>query len=325
MINLHLLNTDRDSKKPYELVFANRASNLVSLVNDENPDIGLLDIDQYKKKEWEQLRNNKTYPVILISNNPIEKERLVVTKPVKFSELLDLISTQISMKLEDTQSFKAASCTADNIKKEKPCKVIQIKHKQKSFKANNYIVGYLSEVNNRNDLVAISLFQWKGMWLLVDEAGKRVFSNTSRNILNHLSSMSVNEISRKTISLAEAKTYLNSTKMADSLENIIWSISPYIGGQGLPHDLDLEITFKLDVWPNFTQYPANSVQLAIASHWIDNNCSISELIDLFEVQIGDIASFLTSCHLSGFLIRSTASKKSSLTKKTGLDCHVYLI
>ncbi len=316
MINIQLLNENPGSSRAYKIAIDNRAAGTCRVVEDDSADIGILDIDSYRGDDWKAVRDRKHFPVILISGRELGDEKLLIRKPVKFSELLCLVSQQADKGMDETGTFKAASLAAGQIKDESRKKVIRFTRKNQHFIAKNYIVGYLSKLIKSQNTKEISLFQWKNMWLLVDGASMTVWSNINRALLNHLSVMPLKEISHKNLSWTETAPIIATAKLSDSIENMIWSMTPYISGQGLPHDLDINESFSLQTWPNFTQYPSSSEHLAVASHWYDNASSISDMASLFNLEISELASFITSCHLCGFLASNEVSTNFSTPEQS---------
>ncbi|MCK5359371.1 MAG: hypothetical protein KAJ95_02020, partial [Gammaproteobacteria bacterium] len=102
MINIQLLNENPGSSRAYKIAIDNRAAGTCRVVEDDSADIGILDIDSYRGDDWKAVRDRKHFPVILISGRELGDEKLLIRKPVKFSELLCLVSQQADKGMDET-------------------------------------------------------------------------------------------------------------------------------------------------------------------------------------------------------------------------------
>ncbi len=204
-------------------------------------------------------------------------------------------------RVADKPASKSRAGKASRLRKIKPDNVVQIINKRAHFEPSSYIVGYLADVIAGKNSSDVQLFEWRDMWLLVDERRKTIKANVNRRLLPHLTVMPMNEIPKRVISESEHGKLVLKEKLSLSIEDLLWLIIPLVGGQALPDGLPRDRKFILNTWPNFTQHNSASEFLPVASYWAAQPASVNDLAKRFDLSVKVLAAFVTSCYLCGFL------------------------
>lgn len=284
------------------IALTNRTENIYLVTDEDIVDVGILDIDKVPEKKWRPLVSEKSYPVITLSSSKKPYASNHLTKPVRFSELVELIC-KLSGYTSNTASAKNAAIAADNIKSSKKEKrVLKTRHSN-HYNPDKYITGFLSNIL-KQDLTrpTYTLFTWsKDKWSIVDSKNRRITSNTNRWTLHHLSVTPLEKLDHQKISARKASLYEKTATSNDSIEDILCFLGPYLSGQSLPDAVHINQRYRLSTWPNLTQCALSNNDLVIATYWTENSASIAELAAFFKLHIQELAPFVNYCYLCHFL------------------------
>jgi hypothetical protein len=284
------------------IALTNRTENIYLVSDDDIVDVGILDIDKIPEKEWGPLVSEKSYPVITLSSEKKPYASNHLTKPVRFSELVELIC-KLSGYTSNTESAKYAIIAADNIKSSrKEKRVLKTRHSN-HYNPDKYITGFLSNILKQEvSKPTYTLFTWsKDKWSIVDSKNRRIISNTNRWTLQHLTVTPLEKLDHQKISAHQSSLYAKTATSNDSIEDILCFLGPYLSGKSLPDAVHINQRYRLSTWPNLTQCALSNNDLVIATYWTENTASIAELATFFKLHIQELAPFVNYCYLCHFL------------------------
>lgn len=284
------------------VALTNRTENIFLVADEEIVDVGILDIDKLPEKEWRPLVSGKAYPVITLSSSKKTFAQNHLIKPVKFSDLVDLIC-ELSGYASNTTNAKSAAIAADsieNLRKEK--KFLSTRHSN-HYNPGKYITGFLSEIlKHETTNPPYTLFSWgQDKWSIVDSKNSCIISNTNRWTLHHLSVTPLEKMNYQKISVREFSRYAKAATSYDSIEDMLCFLAPYVSGKSLPDTVHINQKYRLSTWPNLTQNALSNNDLVIAAYWTENSASIAELASFFKLHIQELSPFVNYCHLCHFL------------------------
>jgi len=284
------------------IALTDRTENIFVVSDEAIVDVGIFDIDNVPEKKWRQLVSDKSYPVITLSSAKKPYAHYHLTKPVKFSELVELIC-KLSGYTSDTENAKNAALAADNIESSRKEKKFPKTRHSNHYNPDKYITGFLSGILKQEATTpTYTLFSWTNdKWSIVDSKDRCIISNTNRWNLHHLSVTPLEKLDYQKISARESSAYAKTATSNDSIEDILCFLAPYLSGKSLPDAVHLNQRYRLSTWPNLTQCALSNNDLVIAAYWTENSASIAELASFFKLHIQELSPFVNYCYLCHFL------------------------
>jgi len=285
------------------IALTNRTENIYLVTDEEIVDVGIIDIDKVPEKEWRPLVSGKSYPVITLSSAKKPYADNHLTKPVKFSELVELVCKLSGYTSNTTANAKNAAIAADNIESSRKEKKFLNTRNSNHYNPDKYITGFLSETLKQEATTpTYTLFSWSNdKWSIVDSKNRRIISNTNRWTLHHLSVTPLEKLDYQKISVRESSIYAKTATSNDSIEDILCFLAPYLSGKSLPDTVHINQRYRLSTWPNLTQCALSNNDLVIAAYWTENSASIAEIASFFKLHIQELSPFVNYCYLCHFL------------------------
>jgi len=313
----------------FTIIFKNR----FKLVDADEAMLAVIDLDENKVSENSRKLYHKGYQglpsIVLLKklDSSISGNVRCVKKPLNRQDFWNAV---VELLDDDTKRFKSISQSRrDKISKAKTSSSAAALDSKIEHKADKIAVNSL-EQNKLKDSIYFSANQYLVFFIKKQltqthppGCALNIEVNTHHIILYPDIQMALTNLSSsrfRSISMMKSennKMYkLNLEKNADmtaaqsasngklhpiSIDKLLWYLAVFTARGRLPKGTSVNKKLRLHAWPNLTRLYKIPNAMRIASLWVNNPCSLSELSRSLAVNDDDVYSFYTAAYVLGLV------------------------